>query len=158
RVKLTPFLDDRLPEYLAKGWGGHVSWIKPDPFKSGHPTISTVDDAQAWTKKILKAIGQSEDWNKCAVFITFDDYGGFQDHVPPVQKDAFGPGFRVPCLAIGPFARRGAIQHETREFSSILRFCEKLYGIEPMTARDAETDDFSSAFDLTQPPRPISDF
>src|SRR5262249_10949450 len=51
RNKLTPFLDDRLPEYLAKGWGGHVSWIKPDPFKSGHPTISTVDDAQAWTKK-----------------------------------------------------------------------------------------------------------
>lgn len=66
----------------------------------------------------------------------------------------------MPAIIIGPYAKRGVVQHEQREFSSIAKFCERIFNLEPMTARDAapETDDLMSAFDFDQAPRPYSDF
>lgn len=158
RYITTPILDQRLPEYLAKGWGSHVTWIKPNLQNSGHPIISEVSISQSWLHRILDAIGGSQDWAHCAVFITWDDYGGFYDHVPPPQLDAFGLGMRVPCLVIGPYAKKGVVDHTTLEHSSILKFCETVYGLPAMTNRDAQSADFSEAFDFEQAPRPYSDF
>jgi phospholipase C len=94
------------------------------------------------------------------VILTWDDYGGFWDHVPPPQVDAFGLGFRVPAIIISPFAKKGVVQHERREHSSIAKFCERVFNLPAMTARDADpaTDDLMSALDLGQAPRPYSDF
>jgi phospholipase C len=164
RMIETPELDRRMPEYLAKGWGAHYTLVKPSDAASEHPSVGDVSDGQKWSQRIVEAIGASPDWEHCAifitwdVFITWDDYGGFYDHVPPPQLDAFGLGFRVPCLVVSPYARKGVIQHRVRSFESILRFTERLYGLPAMTARDAQADDFMDAFDFEQEPRPFADF
>jgi len=156
----TPDVDERLPEYIAKGWAGHLTVIKPNDFNSEHQGISSIADGQRWTRAIIDAIGTSPLWEHSVIILTWDDYGGFYDHVPPPQVDGFGFGFRVPAIIISPFAKRGVVQHERREFSSIAKFCERIFNLPTMTARDAdpETDDLMSAFDFGQTPRPYSDF
>jgi phospholipase C len=159
RFKATSLLEERLPEYLAKGWGAHVNVIKPDLPESGHPVVSTVEAEQRFTRHILEAIGgNAEVWKRSAIFITWDDYGGFYDHVPPPQVDFYGNGFRLPCIVIGPYARKGETQHVVRSYGSIRAFVEKTFGLPPLTSRDVGVDDFSSAFNLEQTPRPPSDF
>ena len=94
------------------------------------------------------------DWSSTAIFLTWDDFGGFYDHVAPPQVDLFGLGFRVPMLVISPYARRGYIDHRTEEFSSVLRFIERDFSLPAMTRRDAATPDMAADFDFHQPPRP----
>ena len=156
----TPKLDKRLPEYLAKGWAGHLTVLKPNDFNGEHPPLSDISKGQSWTHKIIDAIGNSVEWDHTVIILTWDDYGGFWDHVAPPQVDAFGMGFRVPAIIISPFAKRGVVQHERREHASIAKFCERLFGLPTMTTRDADpaTDDLMSALDFTQAPRPYSDF
>jgi phospholipase C len=158
RLIETPELDRRMPEYLRKGWGAHYTLIKPSDAESEHPTVGDISDGQKWCSRIVDAIGTSADWEHSAIFITWDDYGGFYDHVPPPQLDAFGLGFRVPCIVVSPYARKGVVQHNVRSFESIVRFTERLYGLPAMTAHDAQADDFMDAFDFEQAPRPYSDF
>src|SRR5205085_10843191 len=113
-----------------------------------------VKDGADWTRQVIDAIGASADWPHCVIFIAWDDYGGFYDHVAPPQLDAFGLGMRVPCIVVSPFAKKGIVDHTVREHSSILRFCEKQLTLPTMSTRDAQADDFSSTIDLTQTPRP----
>jgi phospholipase C len=158
RLIQTPFLDQRLPQYIAKGWDAHVVYVKPNDFDCEHPGVGSVSDGQTWTRKIMDAIGNSPDWASSVIILTWDDYGGFYDHVPPPRTDAFGLGVRVPCIIVSPFAKKGVVQHAVREHSSICALCEKIYGLPAMTARDASIDDLTSALDFTQAPRPYSDF
>jgi phospholipase C len=151
-------LGPSLPGILAGGPVGNVTWIRPDDVNSEHPVYGSVSLGAEWTKRAIDAIGQSPYWDRCAIFVTWDDFGGFYDHVPPPQKDAFGLGLRVPCLIASPYARRGLVDHTEYEFSSIVKFCERIFSLPPMTARDAAADDMLGAFDLSQPPRPYSDF
>ncbi|RME75222.1 MAG: hypothetical protein D6776_03660 [Planctomycetota bacterium] len=157
-ITTLPDFDRNFAAQLAAGNIGNVNWIRPGAVHSEHPGISGVRAGTEWTRKLINQIGQSSYWSHCAIFVTFDDYGGFYDHVPPPQLDAFGLGFRVPCLVISPYARRGFVDHQVYEVSSILRFCEQLFGLPAMTARDAQADGFTHAFDFHQPPRPFSDF
>jgi phospholipase C len=147
-----------LPGWIAAGNVGNVTWIKPAPYHCEHPAIGAVDTGAAWTMDIVNAIGQSSVWNRCAILITWDDYGGFYDHVSPPQVDEFGLGFRVPCIVISPYAKQAYVDHTQYEHSSMLKFAETLFGIAPMTARDAASADMTNAFDFTQAPRPFSDF
>ena len=153
-------VDRRLPEYILKGWAGHLTVIKPNDANSEHPPGSSIDVGQAWTHAVIDAIGTSPLWEHSVIILTWDDYGGFYDHVPPPQVDGFGFGFRVPAIIISPFAKRGTVQHERRSFSSIAKFCEQIFHLPAMTSRDADpdTDDLMSAFDFEQTPRPYSDF
>src|SRR5262249_5262523 len=107
---------------------------------------------------VIDAIGASPEWAHSVVIVTWDDYGGFYDHVPPQAVDAFGLGMRVPCIVIGPYAKKGEVQHALRETCSIPRLCEKVFHLRSMTARDVAADDLLSTLDLTQEPRPYSDF
>src|SRR5262249_60134484 len=156
----TMDLDRRLPEYIAKGWAGHLTVLKPNDANSEHPPSSDITTGQRWTQGIIDAIGTSAAWEHSVIILTWDDYGGFYDHVPPPQVDAFGLGFRVPAIIISPFAKKGVVQNERREFASIARFCERIFNLPAMTARDADadTDDLMSAFDFGQAPRPYTDF
>ena len=158
RLIQTPDLEQHMSEYIDKGWGAHVTFIKPNDGNCEHPGIGTVTDGQIWTQRILNAIGNSPDWAHCAIIITWDDYGGFYDHVPPPQLDAFGLGPRVPCLIVSPFARKGVVQHQVRDHTSIARFCETIFTLPTMSARDLQADDLTGAFDFNQTPRPYSDF
>ena len=95
------------------------------------------------------------DWATTAIFLTWDDWGGFYDHVPPQQVDAFGLGIRVPMLVISPYARAGTVDHRWGEFSSVLRFIEDNWGIDQrLTGRDARAGDLAYDFDFAQEPLP----
>jgi phospholipase C len=153
-----PSLDSSLGTYLANGNVGNVTWITPNITNCEHPAVGDVSVGTTWTKNVVNAIGQSQYWNHCAILITWDDFGGFYDHVAPPQVDAQGLGFRVPCVVISPYARKGAVDSTQYEHSSLVKFAETVFGIAPMTARDAASEDMTNAFDFTQAPRPFSEF
>jgi len=160
RLISTANLDMRLPTYLEKGWAGHLTVIKPNDTDSEHPTSGGVKDGQQWTRAIIDAIGNSPLWENSVIILTWDDDGGFYDHIAPDQVDRFRLGMRVPAIIISPFAKHGVVQHERREHTSIAKFCERIFNLPSMTMRDADpnTDDLMSAFDFNQSPRPYSDF
>jgi phospholipase C len=130
-----------------------VSWLVPVVNVSEHPPQSSCR-GENWTVKQLNAIMQGPDWNSTAVFLTWDDYGGFYDHVPPPQPDVYGLGPRVPMLIISPYARKGYISHTQYEFASMLKFAETRFGLPTLTDRDAQANDMTDSFDFTQPPLP----
>jgi phospholipase C len=129
-----------------------VSWLVTGR-GSEHPPAS-VCVGENWTVQQLNAIMAGRDWNSTAVFITWDDFGGFYDHVPPPTVDSFGFGPRVPLLIISPYAQHGYISHTLYEFSSLLKFVESRYGLAPLTARDRVANDMLDSFDFNQTPQP----
>src|SRR6266511_183955 len=135
--------DDRLPP---------VTWVTPRFELSEHPEYSFCW-GQNWTTRIVNAIMASPMWKDTAIFITWDDYGGFYDHIPPPQVDRFGFGIRVPLLLISPYAKHGYVDHTVGEFSSVLRFIEDNWGLTQLTPRDRDARNFSEAFDFSQKPR-----
>ena len=135
--------DDRLPP---------VTWVTPRFELSEHPEYSFCW-GQNWTTRIVNAIMSSPMWKDTAIFITWDDYGGFYDHVPPPQVDRFGFGIRVPLLLISPYAKAGYVDHTLGEFSSVLRFIEDNWGLSQLTDRDRDAANLSEAFDFSQEPR-----
>jgi phospholipase C len=135
--------DDRLPP---------VTWVTPRFELSEHPEYSFCW-GQNWTTRIVNAIMSSPMWKDTAIFITWDDYGGFYDHVPPPQVDRFGFGIRVPLLLISPYAKAGYVDHTLGEFSSVLRFIEDNWGLSQLTHRDRDARNLSEAFDFSQKPR-----
>src|SRR6266508_3684808 len=135
--------DDRLPP---------VTWVTPRFELSEHPEYSFCW-GQSWTTRVLNVIMSSPMWKDTAIFITWDDYGGFYDHVPPPQVDRFGFGIRVPLLVISPYAKAGYVDHTLGEFSSVLRFIEDNWGLSQLTHRDRDARNLSEAFDFSQVPR-----
>ena len=107
----------------------------------------------AYVTGLVNAIMQGPDWDSTAIFITWDDWGGFYDHVVPPKVDEFGYGIRVPGLVISPYARQGYIDHKTYSFESWLKIVEERFGVASMTTRDKDALDMMS-FDFTQQPRP----
>jgi len=130
-----------------------MSWVIPPYSASEHPPNS-ICDGENWTTATLSELMQGPAWGTTAVFITYDDFGGFYDHAAPPQVDQFGLGPRVPLLIISPFARKGYVSHTLYEHSSILKFVETRYGLSPLTVRDAGASDMLDSFDFNQAPQP----
>ena len=129
-----------------------VSWIvTPAQFSEHAPASVCV--GENWTVRMLNALMRGPDWSSTVLFLTWDDFGGFYDHVAPQQVDSYGLGFRVPLLAISPYAKKGFIDHTQYEFSSMLRFAEDELGLLTLTNRDKAAKDMMGAFDFTQSPR-----
>ena len=118
-----------------------------------HP-LTSLEAGQRFTKNLLQALMESRAWESSAFILTYDDWGGWYDHVSPPQKDAFGLGFRVPALLVSPYARRGHIDSAELEFTSILRFIADNWGLAPLTERVFGANSLISAFDFDSPPRP----
>jgi phospholipase C len=100
-----------------------VSWIVPNGHVSEHPP-ALVTAGQSYVTGLINAIMRSPDWNSTAIFLTWDDWGGFYDHVAPPRIDVNGYGLRVPALVISPYARRGFIDHQTVSFDAYAKFIE----------------------------------
>ena len=100
-----------------------VSWVLPDGTDSEHPT-ALVSTGQAYVTKIINAVMRSKDWNSTAIFLAWDDWGGFYDHVDPKSVDSEGYGMRVPGLVISPYARRGYADPQTLSADAYLKFIE----------------------------------
>ncbi len=98
-----------------------VSWIVPNGRDSEHPPASILD-GQAWVTRIVNAAMRSPDWSSTAIFLSWDDWGGFYDHVVPPTLNQQGLGLRVPGLVISPYARSGMIDHQILSTDSYLRF------------------------------------
>lgn len=130
-----------------------VSWLVTG-HASEHPVDSTCF-GENWTVQQINAIMQGPDWNSTAIFLTWDDFGGFYDHVPPPGVDQFGLGPRVPLLIISPFAKPGFISHTQYEFSSFLAFLETRFGLNPLTNRDATANNMTDSFDFNQTPQAV---
>ncbi len=131
-----------------------VSWISTPSTVSEHPPAS-VCTGENWTVSLLQALAGGPNWGDSAMFITWDDWGGFYDHVPPQQVDLYGMGFRVPLLVVSPYAKAGMIDHTRAEFSSVLKFIETDYSLPSLTARDRNAVDMTQVFDFTQSPRAL---
>jgi phospholipase C len=144
-----------------------VSWISPNGATSEHPP-ALLSTGQAYVTKLINALMQSPDWNSTAIFLAWDDWGGFYDHVAPPQVDANGYGLRVPAIVISPYARKGYIDHQTLSFDAYLKFIEDLFlggqRLDPKTdgrpdARKSVREDASQLgdlfkdFDFNQAPR-----
>lgn len=129
-----------------------VSWLVTGT-ENDHPKGCAICASENWAVNQINAIMQGPDWNSTAIFMTWDDFGGFYDHVPPPVIDQYGLGPRVPLIIISPYAKQGYVSHTQYEFSSILKFIEELYGLPPLTQRDANANDTTDSFDFTQSPR-----
>jgi phospholipase C len=131
-----------------------VTWITPRFELSEHPEFSFCH-GENWSTQVINALMASPAWASTAIFLTWDDYGGFYDHVAPPDIDTMGFGFRVPLIVLSPYARQGRVSSELGEFSSVLRFIEDNWRLRPyLTARDREATPLLSAFDFEQAPRP----
>jgi phospholipase C len=107
----------------------------------------------------VNAIGNSAYWSDTAIIITWDDWGGWYDHVPPkIVNDGtswgsgYAYGFRVPLIVVSPYAKAGYISHVPHDFGSILNLIEKTFGLPSLGYADAYADDLSDCFDLHQTP------
>jgi len=144
-----------------------VTWINPAGAVSEHPP-GLVNKGQAYVTALINAIMLSPNWSSTAVFLTWDDWGGFYDHVPPPTVDNQGYGLRVPGLVISPYAKTGYIDHQTLSYDAYLKFIEDdfLHGqrLDPQTdgRPDRRPDvrenaqilgDLRNDFDFTQAPR-----
>lgn len=145
-VPQTQFIAD-----TQNGQSPAVSWVEFPFDQSEHPPTSICQGENA-TVQLVNAVMGSSEWNSSVIFITWDDFGGFYDHVPPPQVDAFGLGPRVPLLVISPYAKAGYLSHAQHEFSSILKFIETRYALQPLTPRDQAADTMMDSFDFTQQP------
>lgn len=129
----------------------NVSWVIPTGDESQHPPNDIVT-GERYIVSVINAIMNSKYWDSTAIFLTWDDYGGWYDHVAPPQVDAYGYGFRVPCLIISPYAKEGFIDHTQSDHTSILKFIETIYSLPPLSQRDANASNMFEAFNFTQQP------
>jgi len=161
----------RLDNFFTAAKGGTlpaVSWIVPNNADSEHPA-ALVSAGQAYVTSIVNAVMQSPDWSSSAIFLSWDDWGGFYDHVVPPTVDANGYGLRVPGIVISPYAKQGYIDHQTLSFDAYLKFIEDDFlggqRIDPKTdgRPDSRPDvrenasqlgDLRQDFDFNQPVRP----
>jgi phospholipase C len=144
-----------LSEYytdLVNGTLPSVAFIVPSG-PSEHPP-SSVQSGQRFVKTLIQSLMQSHYWDNSVFAWSYDDWGGWYDHVVPPQVDQDGYGFRVPALLVSAYARRGYIDHTQLDFTSFLRFIEDNWSLAPLAQRDAQANSIVSALDFTQPPRP----
>jgi phospholipase C len=128
----------------------NVSWVVVGTGSEHPPGSSCV--GENLTVRQLNAVMRGPQWSSTAVFVTWDDFGGFYDHVPPPQADNLGFGPRVPLLIVSPYARPGFISHTVYEFSSLLKFVETRWNLSALTKRDDQANDLLDSFDFSQPP------
>ncbi len=144
-----------------------VSWVTPSNPVSDHPAASLAA-GQTYVAGLINAIMRGPDWKSTAIFLAWDDWGGFYDHVVPPVVDQNGYGIRVPAMVISPYARKGYIDHQTLSFDAYLKFIEDVFingeRLDPKT--DGRPDprptvrenvkilgDLAEDFDFNQPPR-----
>ena len=157
----------------AAGKLPNVSWVyassqydehPPDPGKS---PMGNVTVGMQWTVDQVNAIVKGGLWNSTAIFITWDDWGGWWDHVDPPNVEVwnksapqpsykgtqFRYGSRVGCLVLGPYAKKGYISKVQHSHVSLVKFCETLFNLAPLNQRDQNSDDMSDCFDFSQTPQ-----
>jgi phospholipase C len=123
-----------------------VSFVKPIGADNEHPGYADLLTGERHVMDLVNAVRSGRDWKRSAIIITYDEFGGQWDHVPPPHGDRWGPGTRIPALVVSPYARRHHVDHTTYDTTSVLALIERRFGLTPLTARDAAANDMSAAF------------
>jgi phospholipase C len=144
---------DRLLRDIEASALPSVTWITPRFQLSDHPPYST-GHAHNWVTDVVNGIMRSPMWDSVAIFVTWDEWGGFYDHVAPPALDHIDLGFRVPMLVVSPYAKRGYIDDGLGEFTSPLRFVADNWDLPYLTYRYRLVHNFEHVFDFDQAPRP----
>lgn len=168
------FVSNRFAIDASAGNLPNVSWVyapaqydehPPDP---GRGAMGNVTTGMQWTVDQINAIEKGGLWSSTAIFVTWDDWGGWWDHIDPpnletwtlstpqpsYQGTQFRLGSRVPCLVLGPYAKQNYISKTQHSHVSLVKFCETMFGLSALNQRDAKSDDMSDCFDFNQTPKP----
>lgn len=149
---LTDIATNRLPA---------VSWVIPSQLNSDHASFNNATGGPSWVASIVNAIGNSAYWSNTGIIVTWDDWGGWYDHVPPFKVvddgvswgSGYVYGFRVPLIVIAPYARPAYISHVNHDFGSILRMVEENFNLPALGYADSYApDDLSDCFNFHQQP------
>jgi phospholipase C len=143
---------------IANGELAAVTWVIPDGKYSDHPSGND-GSGPSWVAAVVNAIGSSSYWANTAIIITWDDWGGWYDHVKPKVIDdgkswgsGYVYGFRVPLIVVSPYAKASYISHRAHDFGSILKYIETTFNLPSLNYADGPADDLADCFDLTQSP------
>ncbi len=137
-----------------------VSWVMPAGQNSDHAGQLDQTGGPSWVASIVNAIGNSPYWSNTAIVVTWDDWGGWYDHVPPPKVVNDGSswgsgyvyGFRVPLIVISPYAKAGYISHVNHDFGSVLNLIETTFGLQSLGYADAYADNLADCFNFNQAP------
>jgi acid phosphatase len=122
-----------------------VSFVKPLGIDNEHPNYSTVQNGESHAVDLINAVLNGPNGKDAVIILTYDENGGFWDHVAPPVIDKWGPGTRIPAIIISPFAKKGYVDHTRYETVSILSFIEKRWGLKPLNSRDKNANPLQNA-------------
>jgi phospholipase C len=145
------FQPARVLSDIRKGDLASVVWVTPTRLESDHAGV-TDGSGPSWVAAVVNAVGESKYWDSTAIFVTWDDWGGWYDPILPQQRNSYELGFRVPLIVISPYAKQHYISEKQHEFGSILKFTEEVFGLPSLGTTDAISDDLSDCFDFSGPP------
>jgi len=138
---------DMLTE-IDKGTLPSVVFWKPYGDYNEHPGYTDTLSGDKHTAEVIEKIRKSPLWKGTVIVVTYDENGGFWDHVPPPKIDQWGPGTRVPTLIISPLAKRHYVDHTVYDTTSVLKLIESRYGLAPLGTRDAKANNLTHALNL----------
>jgi phospholipase C len=158
--------ETRVLSDAAAGKLAAITWVVPKMQNSDHPLPrrSTTKDVGVtagaqygpdWVSSVVNAVGRSPFWLDTVIFVVWDDWGGWYDHVAPPQLDRMGLGPRVPFIVISPWARHHYVSHVQHEFGSMLKFIEIAFGLPSLHTTDERADALRDCFDFSQSPEPF---
>lgn len=143
----------RFADDVAQGKLSQITWITPDQVSSDHPPFS-ICRGQDWTASVINAIMKSKFWRSTAIVVTWDDFGGFYDHVAPPMTSNISLGPRVPTIVISPYARAHYVSHTVYDFASMLKFAEDRFNLGHLNATDRDARSLAGMFNFQQKPLP----
>jgi phospholipase C len=136
---------------IKKGNLAGISWVNSPALASDHPQLND-GHGPSWIAYVVDALGKSKYYQNTAVIVTWDDWGGWYDHVVPQEYGFLGLGFRVPLLVVSPWSKHGYVSSTPYEFGSILKFAEEVFNLPSLGQRDKYANYLSDCFDFSQTP------
>ena len=127
-----------------------VAFYKPQGSLNEHPGYTDVLSGDTHIAELIAKIRASTLWPTTAIIVTYDENGGFWDHVAPPRGDRWGPGTRIPAIIVSPYAKRRHVDHTSYDTTSIIKFITRRFGLEPLPGVRANAGDLTAAFDLAQ--------
>jgi phospholipase C len=154
----TKDVDPNAADFITDVGNGlltNVTWITPS-FKNSDHAGERSKSGPAWVASLVNAVGTSKFWNSTAIFIFWDDWGGWYDHVPPPHVDFDGLGIRVPLVVVSAYSKKGFVSHTQYEHGSILRFVENTFGLGQLAASDMRATPPTDFFNFNKAARPFA--
>ena len=152
----TPDRAEHLRDYTAlvaaidKRDVPQVVFYKPTGILNQHPGYADILSGDEHVAQLVAKIKASPLWSSTVIIVTYDENGGFWDHVAPPKGDRWGPGSRIPAIIISPYAKRGYVDHTPYDTTSILKLITKRFDLEPLPGVRAAAGDLTAAFDFSR--------